>query len=71
MIEKLYAGCAVRENWMPLERLAGRQHQQLRAMDAGARHGSMPRIPGSISSVALVDGKMVLVGVWKGVNGPG
>lgn len=70
LVEKIYAGCAIRENWMPL---------------SGSTGGSLNNfyegkwrqiwIDSSNSRVeftgGLVDGRMVLTGFWKGVNGPG
>ena len=72
LIEKLYAGCAIRENWMPLSHQDGgslnnyvtedkRWHQTW--LDSG--NGRVEFIGG------LVGGKMVLTGFWAGVNGPG
>ncbi len=72
LIEKLYGGCAIRENWMPLKgtpggslnnyvREDGRWHQTW--VDAG---NSRVEFVGG-----MIDGKMVLSGFWKGVIGPG
>jgi hypothetical protein len=71
-IEKLYGGCAIRENWMPVkgtgggslsapDPLTGRWHQYW--LDSS---GSQVEFDGG-----LVKDKMVLVGYWKGINGPG
>jgi len=72
LIEKLYGGCVVRENWMPLtgtaggslnhyDRDEGRWHQTW--MDA-----SNARV---VFEGGLTGGKMVLSGFWKDANGPG
>jgi hypothetical protein len=70
LIEKLYGGCAVRENWMPLKGTAGGSLNNY--------YGGQWRqtwVDAANSRVdfagALVDGKMVLTGEWKGVLGPG
>lgn len=71
-IERLYAGCAVRENWMPLKGPGG---GSLNALDpaTGRWHqtwiGSQPgrvEFDGGFNGTA-----MVLTGFWRGVNGPG
>ena len=71
-IEKLYAGCAVRENWMPLKGAGGGslnsydpatgRWQQLWLDNQGGRVEFQGGVTG---------GKMVLTGFWRGVNGPG
>ena len=70
LIEKLYAGCAVRENWMPLSGSAG---GSLNNYYEGKWRQTW--LDSSNSRVeftgGLIDGKMVLIGFWKGVNGPG
>ena len=69
-IEKLYAGCAIRENWMPLSGSAG---GSLNSYSEGKWRQTW--VDSSNSRVdfsgGLVDGKMVLIGLWKGVLGPG
>jgi hypothetical protein len=69
-IEKLYNGCALRENWMPLK-----------GGDGGSLNGYDPRTkrwhqtwigstPGPVQFVGgPSDGKMILSGVWPG-SGP-
>lgn len=70
LIEKLYAGCAIRENWTPL---SGSTGGSLNNYYQGKWRQTW--IDSSNSRVeftgGLVDGKMVLTGFWKGVNGPG
>jgi hypothetical protein len=72
LIEKLYAGCTIRENWMPLngnnggslnmyEPATGKWHQTWQ----DSQNGRVEFDGG------IIDGKMVLVGNWKGANGPG
>ncbi len=72
LIEKLYSGCAVRENWMPLKGTGG---GSLNSVDpsTGRWHqlwiGSQP---GRVEfDGGLADGKMVLTGWWSGIGGPG
>lgn len=71
-IESLYAGCAIRENWMPLKGGGG---GSLNSYDPGSKRWRQTWVDSSNSRVEFVGGlvgeKMVLVGDWKGVNGPG
>jgi hypothetical protein len=71
-IEKLYGGCAVRENWMPLKGTGG---GSLNAYDRGSRHWHQAWIGSDGTRVefegGLVAGAMVLAGNWRDVNGPG
>ena len=65
-IEKLYAGCAIRENWMPLKGAGG---GSLNTLDPADRtlvpvSGSMARAAGSSFSGGPAAGKMVLTGFW-------
>ena len=71
-IERLHAGCAVREQWMPvsgeggsslnsLDPETGRWHQLWVGSD-----GETVRFEGG-----AVDGKMVLTGYWADIGGPG
>ena len=70
LIEKLYGGCAIRENWMPLKGAGGGSLNNY--VDGRWRQ---TWVDSSNSRVefegGLADGKMVLTGFWKGVNGPG
>lgn len=72
LIEKLYGGCAIRENWMPLKGTPGGSLNNYVA-DDGRWHQTW--VDSSNSRVEFVggytNGKMVLIGFWKGVNGPG
>ena len=72
LIEKLYAGCAIRENWMPLGRTGGGSLNNFVKED-GRWHQTWVDSSNSRAEFAggLVGGKMVLIGFWAGVNGPG
>ncbi|WP_088308828.1 hypothetical protein [Novosphingobium sp. B 225] len=71
-IERLYAGCAVRENWMPLKGPGG---GSLNALDpvSGRWHQTwIGAQPGQVEFEGGMAGRvMVLTGFWAGVNGPG
>ena len=70
LIEKLYGGCAVRENWMPLKGTAGGSLNNY--YDGRWRQTWVDAANSRVDFVGdLVDGKMVLTGDWKGVLGPG
>ena len=71
-IEKLYNGCAIRENWMPLGRTGGGSLNNFVKED-GRWHQTWVDSSNSRAEFAggLVGGKMVLIGFWAGVNGPG
>jgi len=69
-IEKLYGNCAVRENWMPLSGPGGGSLNNY--IDGRWRQTWVDNSNARVDFVGgLVDGKMVLVGDWRGVNGPG
>jgi hypothetical protein len=71
-IDRLYAGCAVRENWMPLKGPGG---GSLNALDPATGRWHQTWIgaqPGRVEFDGGFNGKaMVLTGYWAGVNGPG
>jgi hypothetical protein len=71
-IEKLYAGCAIRENWMPLNGAGG---GSLNSYDPATKRWHQTWIGASPGHVdfdgGFTGGKMVLTGMWVGVNGPG
>lgn len=71
-IEKLYSGCAVRENWMPLK---GEGGGSLNSVDPETGRWQQTWIgsqPGRVEfEGGLAGSKMVLTGFWRGVNGPG
>ncbi len=71
-IENLYAGCAIRENWMPLKGGGG---GSLNVFDASSGRWQQFWIGSDGAKVEFeggpIAGKMVLTGLWRGVNGPG
>lgn len=72
-IEKLYGGCAIRENWMPLKGGGG---GSLNTIDPATGRWRQFWVDGSGGGAVEfeggpVAGKMVLTGFWRGVNGPG
>lgn len=71
-IEKLYDGCTIRENWMPLTRGGG---GSLNMYDPTDRRWHQTWQDSSNARVefdgGLVGERMVLLGFWRGVNGPG
>jgi len=70
LIEKLYGNCAVRENWMPLKGTPGGSLNNY--SDGRWRQTWVDSSNSRVDFVGgLVNGKMVLSGDWKGVNGPG
>ena len=72
LIESLYGGCAVRENWMPLSGAGG---GSLNSYDPGDGKWHELWVESANARVSfdggLEEGKMILTGFWKGVNGPG
>jgi hypothetical protein len=71
-IEKLYAGCAIRENWMPL---AGTGGGSLNTLDPATGRWFQYWVDSQGGQVQFTGGptggKMVLTAFWRGVNGPG
>lgn len=71
-VEKLYDGCAIRENWMPLQGSGGGSLNNYVTAD---HRWHQTWVDGSNARVDFVGGlvgaNMVLVGDWAGVNGPG
>ena len=71
-IEKLYAGCTIRENWMPL---SGNNGGSLNMYDPVEKRWHQLWQDSQNSRVqfdgGLVGKEMVLTGFWAGVNGPG
>jgi hypothetical protein len=73
LIERLYGGCAIRENWMPLRGPGGgslsswvpeeKAWRQTWVDSSGARV--------DFTGAAPAPGRMVLTGPWKDVLGPG
>lgn len=72
LIERLYAGCTIRENWMPLNNNNG---GSLNMYDPADKKWHQLWQDSQNSRVtfdgAFGDGKMILVGNWKDANGPG
>lgn len=71
-IEKLYGNCAIRENWMPLK---GGSGGSLSGFDPDTKIWRQTWIgsqPGHVDFTGgLANGRMVLTGHWRNVNGPG
>lgn len=71
-IERLYDGCAVRENWMPLGRPGGGSLNSLRS--DGRWHQRWIGASGeTVDFVGGLDqkGRMVMTGWWENYGGPG
>lgn len=68
LIESLYGGCAIRENWMPLKGGGG---GSLSNYDAGDGQWHQTWVDSSGTRVVFMgafrDGAMVLTGPWRGV----
>ena len=72
LVENLYAGCTIRENWMPLSRSDGGSLNMYDPADKRWHQTWHDSQNGRVTfEGALVEGKMVLVGDWRGVNGSG
>ena len=70
LIEKLYGGCAIRENWMPFKGAGGGSLNNY--VDGRWRQTWVDSTNSRVEfEGGLADGKMMLTGFWKGVNGPG
>lgn len=71
-IESVYNGCGVRENWQPFSLNTG---GSLNLYDRTTRQWRQTWIDSSGTRVdftgGLVDGRMVLTGLWQGFGGPG
>ncbi|MEQ1549719.1 hypothetical protein [Sphingorhabdus sp.] len=71
-IEKLYAGCAIRENWMPLKGQGGGSLNGYNPATKRWHQAWIGAAPGHVDfDGGFTGGKMVLTGMWAGVNGPG
>ena len=72
LIENLYGGCVIRENWMPV---SGTPGGSLNTFDPADGRWHQVWMDASNSRVSfdgeLVDGNMVLTGDWRGAQGPG
>lgn len=70
LIEKLYAGCTIRENWLPLNKNTGGSLNMYDPADKRWHQTWQDSQNGRVFfDGGLADGKMVLVGTWKG-GGP-
>ena len=71
-IEKLYAGCAVRENWMPLNGAGGGSLNNLDPATGRWHQTWIGSTPGRVEfDGGPVGREMVLTGYWAGIGGPG
>jgi hypothetical protein len=72
LIERMYDGCAIRENWMPIARTGG---GSLSAWDPAARRWRQTWVDSANGYATfeggIAGGAMVLSGHWLGYNGPG
>jgi len=69
-IEKLYGGCAIRENWMPLKGTGGGSLSNLEPATGRWHQTWIGSAPGRVEfEGGLAGGKMVLTGFWRG-SGP-
>jgi hypothetical protein len=72
LIENLYSGCVIRENWTPVSGTAG---GSLNTYDPGDGRWHQVWMDASNARVLfqgdLVGGNMVLTGDWKDAQGPG
>ena len=72
VIENLYGGCVIRENWMPV---SGTPGGSLNTFDPADGRWHQVWMDASNSRVSfdgeLVDGNMVLTGDWRGAEAPG
>ena len=72
LIEKLYDGCAIRENWMPLRGTGGGSLNAYRPEAKVWRQTWTDSSNGwGVFEGKFEDDAMILSGVWEGVNGPG
>ena len=72
LIEKLYGGCVIRENWMPV---SGTPGGSLNTYDPATKKWHQEWMDASNARVSFVGeyavDRMVLTGFWKGAQGPG
>jgi hypothetical protein len=75
LIEKKYAGCAVRENWMPLGKELTGGGGSLSSFDAKAKRWRQTWVDSSGARAdfegGLADGVMSITGNWPNFVGPG
>lgn len=71
-IEKLYGGCAIRENWMPLKGSGGGSLSNLDPATGRWHQTWIGSAPGRVEfEGGPAHGAMILAGYWPGVGGPG
>ena len=72
LIESVYNGCGIRENWRPFSMMTG---GSLSSFDRRDGHWHQTWIDSSAARVEFAggetDGKMVLTGLWRDYAGPG
>lgn len=72
LIEKLYDGCAIRENWLPASRLGGGSLNAYRPEQKVWRQIWTDSSNGwGVFEGKYENGAMVLLGEWENINGPG
>jgi hypothetical protein len=72
LIEKLYDGCAIRENWMPLGNAGGGSLNNYVTDQKVWRQTWLDSSNARVEFEGGLKGSaMVLTGFWKGANGPG
>ena len=72
LIENLYSGCVIRENWMPFKGTDGGSLNTYDPEDKRWHQVWMDSANGRVSfDGELQDGKMVLTGDWRGAQTPG
>ena len=72
LIESLYGGCAIRENWMPLRGSGGGSLNSWLPRQGVWRQAWVDSANSwAIFEGGIEDGAMVISGVWPGAAGPG
>jgi hypothetical protein len=72
LIERLYGGCAIRENWMPLKGAGGGSLSAFVPEEQGWRQTWIDSSGARVEfKGAAGPGRIVLTGWWPGVLGPG
>jgi hypothetical protein len=72
LIEKLYGGCAIRENWMPFKGGAGGSLNNYVSETGQWRQTWLDSNNARVEFAGEMQGRaMVLTGFWKDANGPG
>ncbi len=72
LIERLYEGCAIRENWMPLKGQAGGSLSNFDGPERGWRQTWVDASGTRVEFTGGMEGEaMVLTGLWRNVAGPG